>query len=207
MLNRKALAGTRGIEPPFSPRAALTSKERLTSRHTRSRRVFPCNARLSGLSDRENRLLVGCHNRNRRRAACGASFRTSYNPSGCSAMQRPRSIGGAGELNPQLTADFRRAGYCPNIGQRFRLIAATCASLLLNYSRSYPHVEPVFPGCQSVYLDIALRISTSGFLASLRYFFPSRMAWAISEAAIISPLGAIMVAMSMLDTPCTAIEE
>lgn len=149
MLNRKALVGTRGIEPPFSPRAALTSKERLASRHTRTRRVFPCNARLSGLPDRENRLLVGCHNRNRRRAACGASFRTSYNPSDYSAMQCPRSIGGAGELNPQLTADFRRAGYCPNIGQHFCLHAATCASMPLSYLCSYPHVKPVFPGCSS----------------------------------------------------------
>lgn len=106
MLNRKALVGTRGIEPPFSPRAALTSKERLASRHTRTRRVFPCNARLSGLPDRENRLLVGCHNRNRRRAACGASFRTSYNPSDYSAMQCPRSIGGAGGIEPPINGRF-----------------------------------------------------------------------------------------------------
>ena len=110
-------------------------------------------------------------------------------------------------MNPQLTADFRRAGYCPNIGQHFHLNAATCASQLLSYSYSYPHVEPVFPGCQSDYLDIAaLRISARGFLASLRYFFPSRMAWAISDAAIISPLEAIMVAMSMFDTACIATE-
>lgn len=64
-------------------------------------------------------------------------------------MQRPRSIGGAGELNPQLAADSRHAGYCPNIGQRFRFNAATCASQLLSYLCSYPHVVPVFPGCQA----------------------------------------------------------
>ncbi len=50
MLNRKALVGARGIEPPFFPRVALTSKEWLTSRHTRSRRVLPCSAGLSRLS-------------------------------------------------------------------------------------------------------------------------------------------------------------
>ena len=58
------LAGTRGIEPPFSPLAALTSNEWLALRYTRSRRAFPCNARLSGLPNGDNCLLIDRYNRN-----------------------------------------------------------------------------------------------------------------------------------------------
>lgn len=58
------LAGTRGIEPPFSPLAALTSNEWLALWYTRSRRAFPCNARLSGLPNGDNCLLIDRYNRN-----------------------------------------------------------------------------------------------------------------------------------------------
>ena len=58
------LAGTRGIEPPFSPLAALTSNEWLALWYTRSRRAFPCSARLSGLPNGDNCLLIDCYNRN-----------------------------------------------------------------------------------------------------------------------------------------------
>ena len=39
--------------------------------------------------------------------------------------QRTFSPGGAGELNPYYVTDFRRAGYCPIIGQHFYLFAAS----------------------------------------------------------------------------------
>ena len=64
LLNRKALVGTRGIEPPFSPLAALTSNEWLALWYTRSRRAFPCNARLSGPPNGDNCLLIDRYNRN-----------------------------------------------------------------------------------------------------------------------------------------------
>lgn len=55
---------------------------------------MPSKPRLSRVPDKEYRLLDDCHTRNRRRAACGASFRTSYNPSDYTANQCPRNIGG-----------------------------------------------------------------------------------------------------------------
>ena len=58
------LAGTRGIEPPFSPLAALTSNEWLALWYTRSRRAFPCSACLSGLPNGDNCLLIDRYNRN-----------------------------------------------------------------------------------------------------------------------------------------------
>ena len=131
------LVGTRGIEPPFSPWAALTSKERLAPRHTRSRRVFPYCARLSGPPDRENHLLIDCHNRNRRRVACGASFRTSYNPSVCSAKQCPRNIGGSSWNRTTFT------GWHTPSPSLLSLIWFSCGTSTVHNCQGMP----VFPGC------------------------------------------------------------
>lgn len=178
-----------GIEPRYFPWTALTSKEWLISRHTRSRRALPCNARLSelpafilnGLLEHQNACTVHY-------TACPLAGVLSLflSPVAHSRVLYWRKVR---ESNP-------RNGF-PFAGLANRSNRPLCQ----------PSMMPVFPGCQSVYLDIALIISTSGFLLSCKYFFPSRMAWARSDAAIISPLGASMVAMSMLDTLWIATSE
>lgn len=78
MLNRKALVGARGIEPPFSPWVALTSKEWLTPRHTRSRRVLPYRAGLSRLPSVGLFIQRHCTERGR----SGAAWRNRTDTSG-----------------------------------------------------------------------------------------------------------------------------
>lgn len=76
--HRKALVGARGIEPPFSPWVALTSKEWLTPRHTRSRRVLPYRAGLSRLPSVGLFIQRHCTERGR----SGAAWRNRTDTSG-----------------------------------------------------------------------------------------------------------------------------
>ena len=155
------LAGTRGIEPPFSPLAALTSNEWLALWYTRSRRAFPCSARLSGLPNGDNCLLIDRYNRNdamqlvglrsglpkthpsvQCRTAILHHARLGIEPARL-GDRTPLHTATAPSLRPVSTEHWR--GVSESNRLLLSLRSATVREWLAPYNN--PAYAPVFPGC------------------------------------------------------------